>query len=187
MDNQYVGIIGTVIGSVSTLITSEIIKHFGRTKIFLRKLLIKTDTYGNVGCMCGDKTADDLYGLGLKCDLEFYNGSNIPKMFHNFYINFYINNRLVKKVAPNDEDTRVSNSHGSRIDGIKAFSIKAKEVYVLRLSMYLLDNEGIQELDNVDKIVLEYNNSSNRKKTFTIYRGKIKISRNEEFNYDVTK
>ncbi|EOW2658305.1 hypothetical protein ACOVAV_002819, partial [Enterococcus faecalis] len=59
---EFEGIIGAILGSVATLITTELLKSRGKIRLYLRDFIGVYQTYRDVGAGRSGKTDDDFYG-----------------------------------------------------------------------------------------------------------------------------
>lgn len=64
--NDFQGIIGTILGSVTTLIVTDILKKRGQLKNYLVSYEAKFQTFRDVGCSMGGKRDEDFYGYSIK-------------------------------------------------------------------------------------------------------------------------
>lgn len=78
--NEFQGIIGTILGSVTTLIVTDMLKKRGRLKIYLVTYNDEFQTFQDVGCVNGNKEDKDFYGYSVKYVIQVYNKSDISKI-----------------------------------------------------------------------------------------------------------
>jgi len=170
--NEYDGIIGTILGVVATLITTDWLQHRGKLNIFIMKWTGKYETYYDVGCSHKGKEETDLYGYCNEFEIEVYNSSSIPKIMRNVKIEFYDNKELKYSNEIKDEDTRRYTSHITTIDKFEVINFKPKEVVKLKLSNYIHEDELI-EIEGTNRIFLTYVDENNKKNKILIHNGLI--------------
>ena len=114
--NDFQGIIGTILGSVTTLIVTDILKKRGQLKNYLVSYEAKFQTFRDVGCSMGGKRDEDFYGYSIKYIIQIYNQSDTPKIMRDFRLIFYKNTKEQYSLIPDNEETRRYSAHISHID-----------------------------------------------------------------------
>lgn len=87
--NEFQGIIGAILGSVTTLIVSDMLKKKGKLKKYIIAYNDKFEKFKDVGCSMKGKSDDDFYGYSIKYILQVYNNSDTPKIMRDFKIVFF--------------------------------------------------------------------------------------------------
>mgnify|MGYP003107581123 FL=1 len=135
--NDFQGIIGTILGSVTTLIVTDILKKRGQLKNYLVSYEAKFQTFRDVGCSMGGKRDEDFYGYSIKYIIQIYNQSDTPKIMRDFRLIFYKNAKEQYSLIPDNEETRRYSAHISHIDEMEVANIAPKEIQVLKQSIYV--------------------------------------------------
>lgn len=175
--NEFEGIIGAVLGSVSTLIVTDFIKRRGKLNIFVFNREYSFDTYGSVRCSQQGKEDNDLYGFSLKYKLHIYNSSDIPRIMRDFQIIIYLDNRIIHRLIPKDETTRVYKTHYFTVDEAGIVNINSREAIELEQSIYI--HEEDMQTTQFNKIDLCYINDKNNMITVNLYNGLIAFNQNK--------
>ena len=102
--NDFQGIIGTILGSVTTLIVTDILKKRGQLKNYLVSYEAKFQTFRDVGCSMGGKRDEDFYGYSIKYIIQIYNQSDTPKIMRDFRLIFYKNAKEQYSLIPDNEE-----------------------------------------------------------------------------------
>ncbi|KXL52706.1 hypothetical protein CLNEO_17270 [Anaerotignum neopropionicum] len=152
MLSEYIGIIGAVAGSVSTLIVVESIRHIGGVKFFLRDIRFKYRLNSSFSNSLYEEVKQP-FRLGY--DLDIYNCGSIPRLAHDFSLAFYKGGSLVLKANPKCDKN--------------AFNVNPRELVSVSqvFDMDDLDNT----LVGITKIVLSYKTSKRRNRKFVLYHG----------------
>lgn len=152
-------ITGTVLGTVSTLITTHILRNHGKvvTSIFDVKFnIVERDPFNPY------KT------LKLEFKVKFYNMSETNKVLDDVELIFLNHkNTELLRTAPSDLDTFRSTRHISYIDKLYFVNLSPKQLSLKKLEITVTDEE-IEELDSIKVIKLQYTNK--RKKKYVIYK-----------------
>lgn len=152
MFSDYIGIIGAVAGSVSTLLVVEGIHRIGRIRIFLNEIRIKYYMNSNFK---NSLYEDVKQPFRLGYDLDIYNSGNMPNILHNFSLAFYKGNTLVLEDRPKCDGT--------------VLNINPRQVISVS---QIFDTDDIDNsLVGTTKIVLKYKTSKRRLRKFVLYEG----------------
>ena len=152
MLNAYIGIIGAVAGSVSTLIVTECIRHIGSVKVYPSDIRIKYHMNSNFNNSIYEEVKQP-FRLGY--DLEIYNSSSVPQMLHDFKLAFYKNGSFIYEDHP-------------KSDG-RMLSVGPKGILSLT-QVYDVDDIN-NALVGITKIILKYKTSGSRTRKFVLYEG----------------
>lgn len=152
MLSEYIGIIGAVAGSVSTLFVAECIRHIGSVKVFPTDVRIKYHLNSNFNNSIYEEVKQP-FRLGY--DLEIYNSSNVPQIVHEFKLAFYKGNNLVY------EDRPKCDRH--------ILSIPPKGIHSITQVYDMDDIDNV--LVGVSKIILKYRTLKMRYRKFVLYEG----------------
>lgn len=169
---EFEGIIGAILGSVTTLIATELLKSRGKLKLYLKDFVGVFQTYGDVGCGKLDKTDDDFYGFKLKYSFQVYNGTGLPRIMKDFKIVFYKGNKIVYSEVPDNEQTRENKQYYSTIDEMEVFNIYPREIQVLKHSMYIHENDLIK-IEGATKVEMIYFDEKGKKKSLLLSTNEI--------------
>lgn len=161
--NDFQGIIGTILGSVTTLIVTDILKKRGQLKIYLVSYEAMYQTFRDVGCSMGGKRDEDFYGYSLKYTIQIYNQSETPKIMRDFKIVFYEKAKERYSLTPDNEETRRYSAHISHIDEMEVANIAPKEIQVLKHSIYIM-YDMLSKIEGVDKVELQYRDEKGKKR-----------------------
>lgn len=152
MLSDYIGIIGAVAGSVSTLLVMEAIRHMGGIKFFLRDIRFK---YRLNSSFSNSLYEDIKQPFRLGYDLDIYNCGNIPKLAHDFTLAFYKGSSMVLQANPKSDKS--------------AFNVNPREIISVSQVFDMDDIENT--LVGITKIVLKYKTTKRRTHKFVLYQG----------------
>ncbi|MDD4844814.1 MAG: hypothetical protein PHU31_10895 [Anaerotignum sp.] len=152
MLSEYIGIIGAVAGSVSTLIVVECIRHMGGVKFFLRDIRFKYRLNSSFNNSLYEEVKQP-FRLGY--DLDIYNCGSIPRLTHDFSLGFYKGSSLVLKASPKCDRNAINVNPRELVSVSQVFDMDD------------IDNT----LVGITKIVLNYKTSKRRIRKFVIYEG----------------
>ena len=161
--NEFQGIIGAILGSVITMIVTDVLKKRGRLKIYLISYEDKFQTFKDVGCSTGNKRDEDFYGYSIKYTIQVYNKSDTPKIMRDFKLVFIKKTKEIYTIVPSDEETRRYSSHSTQIDTMEISNIAPKEIQSLNQSTYIM-NDMLDRLENTDKVELHYRDEKSKKR-----------------------
>lgn len=159
--NDFQGIIGTILGSVTTLIVTDILKKRGQLKNYLVSYEAKFQTFRDVGCSMGGKRDEDFYGYSIKYIIQIYNQSDTPKIMRDFRLIFYKNAKEQYSLIPDNEETRRYSAHISHIDEMEVANIAPKEIQVLKQSIYVMYHM-LDKIQGADKVELQYKDEKDK-------------------------
>ena len=173
---EFEGIIGAIIGSVVTLIITDILQNRGKIKHYLMNYEAKADTYEDVGCLQSGKAGKDIYGYSIRYEFQIYNGYNFPKIMRKFSVEFYKDKSLVMSIIPSDESTRRFFSGASRVEIMQIANIQSHEIFSYKHSVYVGNWEGeFKKLNGINKIALVYYDEKEKKHTIILSEKEIII------------
>lgn len=161
--NEFQGIIGTIIGSVTTLIVTDILKKRGKLNIYLISYKAKFQTFKGVGCIRKDKEDGNFYGYSVKYVIQVYNKSDTPKIMRDFKLVFLKNMEEVYSLVPDDEETRRYSSHMTHIDEMEISNIEPKKIQVLKQSIYVM-YDMLDRIEGANKVELQYRDEKDKKR-----------------------
>lgn len=173
---EFEGIIGAILGSVVTLIITDILQNQGKIKQYLMSYEAKVDTYEDVGCSQRGKEGDDIYGYGIKYEFQIYNGYKFPKIMRKFNIEFYKDKKLVMSIIPKDESNRRFSCGTSRVEDVEIANIQSYEITSYIHSAYIVNwEENFKKLNGVNRIALVYYDEKEKKHTIVLSEKEIDI------------
>lgn len=155
---NYQGIIGaitgTVLGTVSTLITTHILRNYGKVETTIFDIDFEKHD------------ADPLNsheGIRLNFKVKFYNMSESSKVLDDFEI-IFLNDKNVEllRIVPNDLDTFRTSQYSRHIDKLYFVNLSPKQLTLKKIGVYVSDKE-IEDLDSIKVIKLKYFNKRNKK------------------------
>ncbi|MDD3394193.1 MAG: hypothetical protein EOM28_04845 [Clostridia bacterium] len=152
MLSEYIGIIGAVAGSVSTLLATEGIRHLGSIKVFPSEVRIKYNMNSNFKNSIYEDVKQP-FRLGY--DLDVYNCCNMPQILHDFTLSFYKGTTLVLEDHPKSDK--------------KLYSVNSKGIISITQVYDMDDFDNL--LVGTTKIVLKYKTSKRRSRKFVLYEG----------------
>lgn len=166
---EFEGIMGTILGSVTTLIVTDLLRKIGKLKLYLiewRGVYYSNSELGEIVLAKDDK---NLYNFGFSYILQVYNKSDTPKIMRNFKVKFY-KNKEVFSLIPYDDSTRSYQNHILHIENIEVINVKPKEIQVLKQSGYINFNE-LPNIENSSKVELTYYDEKDRKRKVVLFKG----------------
>lgn len=171
--SEYDGIIGAVLGTVATLITTDWLQNKGKLNIFVLNWTAKYETYYDAGCSASGKKDNDLYDYLNKFELEIYNSSSLPKIMRSVKIEYYNNNKIKYVSNIDNEDTRrlIANCI-LHTDELEVINFMPKEVIKLKLSADIGENK-LDEIEGCNKVLFSYIDEKNKKRSIVLYKGLI--------------
>ena len=173
---DFEGIIGAVLGSVATLVTTYFLQHRGKLKNYSIEYNAKFQTFKDVGCGMKGKMDEDIYGYSIRYRFKIYNGYDYPRVARKFLLNFYRNNKLVFSKVPKDESTRVYSHHISRAEDSELSNIPSHEIMGFDQSVYMLySDECFTKLDGITRVELSYLDENDKKRTIIFSKDPIFI------------
>lgn len=167
---EFDGILGAVVGSVATLITTQIIKSMGKLNLYLKKWDVENQRNDECGCVTYERaTSLDTKSLYITVILEIYNSCENPKIMRNIKFGFYNGKKEVFAVSPNDKENTIKSQHYSIPKEVTIINIEAKKCIVKEFN-FEIDNSSIHLLRDTNNIYLLYTNERNIIKRFLIRR-----------------
>jgi hypothetical protein len=172
---EYKSIIGTLLGSITTLIITYLIRYNGGIKFSIQNWNIKF--YRNEDSAYHEETivkdVNEAKHVYYEFDIYIYNGSEIPKSLKDFSIEFVCNKNIVIEKLYDCATTKfVSMTYISEF--LKVANIPPKQINLYKVKGWL-DNENIEKLaaqknNKMDIKFLAYNHKgrSIRKHIITI-------------------
>ena len=167
---DFEGVIGAILGSVSTLIVTDFLRKKGILKIYQMKYEGKYETYKDVGCFSGAENDLNFYHFRFNYKLQIYNKSDTPKIMRDFKVVFIKDKKIVYSFVPNDETTRSYDSHTYRVDEMEVSNIIPREIQVLDQSGYVSE-EYIDLIEGSTKIELLYFDEKDKKRRVLLHKG----------------
>lgn len=159
---KFDGIIGAVAGVVATLITTEIIKSFGRIKFYFYDCIFE---YSGVNKEHGFEMlvedAKEADSCDYKIRMQLYNSSESIKVLKDFQIEFVLENRNVYN-KPHNEDEFVKRAGFVEYTDFNLVNVPPKKMIEIKLTGSV-SNEDMVEFSNMKSIYLCANNHNNKK------------------------
>lgn len=161
--NEFQGIIGTILGSVTTLIVTDILKKRGKLKNYIISYEDEFQTFKDVGCFMRGKKDEDFYGYSVKYVIQVYNKSDTPKIMRDFKLVFLKDMEENYALVPKDEETKRYSSHIPIIDEMEILNIEPKKIQVLKQSIYVSHNM-LDRIEGANKVELQYRDEKDKKR-----------------------
>lgn len=172
-----IGVVSAILGSVATMITTKILKQWGKLKFYFTKYECKNNYDDGMGGYVEEVVNDakELKNSRVNMKVEIYNSCELPKIMRE--INIVMCDKKIFKqrkyhLIPFDADNRISTNHpGANATYI---SIKPFEYITKELSFYINSKE---QVDNVNRIYIEFKNENDRTKKHLITKNVIKLEK----------
>lgn len=152
---EYQGIIGAVLGVIGTLITTHLLKKWGKIHIHSGNQVFKLyrmDEWGR-GNIETDSTKAE-YGI-IEFDLWLFNSSEEPKGLRELNIRFYDKHRnLLFSISPTDDATGRIAGGGYHRDKIVTINLPVKEMIYYKIHASF-KGEAIRKSDHCAFIYFE--------------------------------
>ena len=173
---EFEGIIGAVLGTVATLITTNILKGLGKLNVYVMNSTGKFN-YNVNGFIQKDRESkeDKLCGYDHKLVLNLYNSSDSPKFLRDLKLNVFNEKEFLFAIDMQDENTRRFSAGISKADNAKIYNIEPRIAIELSLSFYLTEKD-YRKINNNKKVrfVISYINNKNKIKKFDIFNDYLK-------------
>ncbi len=167
---EFDGILGAILGSVATLITTDIIRKKGKLNIYVESADGNYE-YNTNGFVSTERKKDSnlcYYIFNLK--IEIYNKSDSPKIIRNIKLNIYNDDKLVYKKEIKDEATRRHYQSISVVDDATIYNIEPKKIYEYEYKM-ILSIEELKKLKGDVTFELIFINEKNKIQRFKVFGG----------------
>jgi hypothetical protein len=169
---DFEGVIGAILGSVSTLIVTDILRKKGKLKIYLMKYegIYYSNDSGVVRQAKGVEDSILYYSFSHK--IQVYNKSEIPKIMRDFKVIFLKDKEIVYSLVPNDEATRRISGPIHHVDVMEVSNIMPKTIQVIEHSG-IVKKEDFDKVNCSNRIELLYYDEKDRKKRLLLHKGVI--------------
>lgn len=166
---EFNGIIGAVVGSVTTLIVTKLLKSTGKIHLYLKDWDVKNTIKNEFRERTYIKTTSlEVESLYIKFKMDIYNSSEIPKIMRNIKIGFYDNKKELFSVILNDKDNEITREYFSFSQESTIINIEAKKCIVKEFNFNIDDKTIIDLLKNTNTIYFMYTNEKNKNKKVLI-------------------
>lgn len=160
---DYQGIIGaiagTVLGTISTLITTHILRSYGRVETSIFD--VRFDEFEQ-----NPLNSSNVIRLDFK--VKFYNSSESTKVLDDLELVFLDGKGVeLLRIAPDDRETLRSSRSFVHVDKLYFVNLSPKQLTLKKLQIEVSDR-SLSELEEIKTIKLHYVNK--RKKNHVIYR-----------------
>lgn len=157
---EYKSIIGTILGSVTALIVTHSLRHFGKVRFYLNSWECSYYTVTDIGDYVKTDNIINAVSCELRVSLDLYNGSDIPKNLRDAHIELY------SKSNKRSFSFRNNNSIEEIIEGgdtqiIKIIYLPAKEMININLYCIFRD-ESLEYVKKVDAVYFVASTENNR-------------------------
>lgn len=166
---EFQGILGAILGAVSTLITTNILRRFGKINLYIIKKEIELfkKSQSDYGLTIEEVASDynEADSLKYSFELVFYNSSDIYKSFFDINLKFIGDNKRVFFHKPYDQAKSYFTSQRWVHEEIDTIELEPKKLKVVKLNGWLDKEELIKStnMTNIIKIYLVAKNSKNKK------------------------
>ncbi|MCI3922509.1 hypothetical protein MO973_19950 [Paenibacillus sp. TRM 82003] len=165
---SFEGVIGAVLGVAVTLILTFVLKNSGKLTIFPTENIIhyyNQDTYGqNKDCKIeiAKFTSFDIV-------LDFYNGSEVPKVFRNLKIAFYKDKTLLHEDVLEDKTSERSTAYGRTMEEFTVLNFQPKTMTQVSMH-YGTYGEITDKIKSYNAFKITMSNQRNKRKTVFVYK-----------------
>ncbi|MET3699365.1 hypothetical protein SAMN05877753_1116 [Bacillus oleivorans] len=165
---SFEGIIGAVLGSVITLITTHFLKKAGTITSNIIGVEYDFRNYQINGQGKAVETVEMADHASIEINIDFFNNSESYKSINDLRVSLYDDNKQkIFEVVPNDEDTRRRTSYGSTSDKLEYLNISPGELVKKTLSFGF--HSGNIELLKITEVIrftysIQKNKASKKKK-----------------------
>ncbi|WP_079709820.1 hypothetical protein [Paraliobacillus ryukyuensis] len=162
---EYQSIIGTLLGVVVTLTSSQLLKNVGSLRIYVRLFDLEFrnnvdegwGSYQKLGAAEKNKASE----IQIQTTLEVYNSSEVPKVFRDLSLCIYKNKELLLKDKLYDKSTERNGKISYGIDDINIINTPPKTIFELNLTRTIKVDE-VKNILDFDSIYLEMKNHRGR-------------------------
>lgn len=170
---EFDGILGAILGSVATLITTDILRKKGKLNIYIENADGNYE-YNTDGFISSErKNNSDLCGYVFNLKIEVYNKSDATKIIRNIKLNIYNNDKLVFIKEIKDEATRRYYQSISVADNATIYNIEPKKIYEYEYKLFLSVEEINKLTDNVT-FELTFINEKNNVQKLKVFSSQLK-------------
>ena len=172
---EFQGIVGAILGVVVTLITTDIIRRFGKIDIHMSKYKMEflkrnSNEYGNVKDEVVNNFGDvDLFNYSF--ELAIYNSSDINKSLFDVKIEFVDADNKVYAEIPYNQDKTQFTGHSWKHEEIDTIDLEPKRLKLIRLNGWI-HREKLVDLTtttNISKVYFVARNQKNKQFKRKIY------------------
>lgn len=157
---RFQGIIGALLGVITTFIMTQLIRKIGKTYFYFSEWkgnFYSTDNYGGYREV-SDITKTDSYYYKFK--LQIYNNSEINKVFRDIKIVFHLQYNIVESI-PNDVSKQSSSTGGTQKHELSFINVLPKQMLEFKVDSFIENN--LLELGEIKEIYFVAKDYRNRK------------------------
>lgn len=172
---EFQGIIGTILGVVVTLITTDIIRRFGKIDMHLSKYKMEflKRTNNELGDVKDEvvNDFDDVDLFSYSFEVAFYNSSDINKSLFDVRIEFVdVDNKVYVEIPYNQDKTQFT-GHVWKHEEIDTIELEPKRLKLIRLNGWLHRDKlvNLTSTTHIRKVYLVARNQKNKKVKRKIY------------------
>jgi hypothetical protein len=165
--NSFQGIIGAILGSVTTLVVTDILKKKGHLKSYLISYDDNFQSFQDVCCSLDGKKEEDIYAYHAGYTIQIYNKSDTPKIMRDFKLIFKENKKERHSLIPHDEETRSYSRPFSYPEKMEVVNIAPKEIQVLKQSICVI-YDMLDRIEGANKVELQYKDEKDRKRKIAL-------------------
>jgi hypothetical protein len=170
---EFDGILGAILGSVATLITTDILRKKGKLNIYVESADGNYEYNTNGFISSERKENSDLYGYIFNLKIQIYNKSDAPKIIRNIKLNIYNNDKLVYIKEIEDEATRKYYQSISFAENATIYNIEPKKIYEYKYKL-VLSAEELKKVKNNVTFELTFINEKNIIQKFKVFSGMLR-------------
>ncbi len=177
---NYDGILGVILGTVVTLIVSNVIRNYGKIHFYVNEYDVYLSHEGINES--GNRTIERVNSLekanyfNYALEIEFYNNSEIPKILRNIriIIRRKVFNKVIfsKTINPNNVKHKEKFFYTDIRDGFKFINLEPKKIVNMRIEGKIGDKQIIENIFMGADIIMSALNQKNKSLTRLIYKGK---------------
>lgn len=168
---DFEGVIGAILGSVSTLIVTDILRRRGKLKSYIMKyegVFYTNDSAGDIRPI--ENENDKIINYSFEYKIQVYNRSDTTKIMRDFKVVFIKDKKIVYSFVPRNEATRIYSSYSYKVDEMEVSNVMPREIQVLDQSGYV-SGELIDRIEGSTKVELHYYDEKDKKRRVLLYKG----------------
>ncbi|WP_252216107.1 hypothetical protein [Clostridium sp. VAP41] len=159
--SKFEGIIGAILGTVATLITTQLLKGLGKIKFYFYDFDIEYYGENEHGITAIIEDISKAEECNYKFRLQLYNSSEIIKVLKDFQIEFILENKSIFN-KPNNENEIIKHEIYCKYKDFNAINIQPKQLIEINMSGGI-KHENMIEFSKVKKVYFIAKNHKNRK------------------------
>lgn len=159
--SKFEGMLGAILGSVTTLIVTELIKSLGRIKFYFYDYQIKYYGENESGFISTINDANKAQYCIYKIRMQLYNSSEVIKPLKDFQIQFLSDDKIIYSKPTNDNET-IKHEVYYEYKDFNLINVLPKHLIEINLSGKI-DEEDMIYFSKVKKIYFVAKDHKNKK------------------------